>query len=117
MQLNEVRYEDQLPVDGYGPGFFRVAEKIHDGALFLTASGAQSWGGYDDLAPLIQSVDDYDFVFVGTGADIAPVPVATREALDEAGVAIEVMSSPSACRTYNILLSEGRRVALAVLPV
>ncbi|MDG1009736.1 MAG: Mth938-like domain-containing protein, partial [Amylibacter sp.] len=37
--------------------------------------------------------------------------------LSSAGVAIEVMSSPSACRTYNILLSEGRRVALAALSV
>lgn len=117
MQLSEVKYEDQVPVDGYGPGFFRVADQVHDGAMFLTADGAQPWGGYDDLAPLLASVESYDFVFVGTGADIAPVPKAVRTALDDAGVAIEVMSSPSACRTYNILLSEGRRVALAVLPV
>lgn len=117
MQLSEVKYEDQRPVDGYGPGFFRVADQLHDGAMFLTAEGAQSWGGYDDLAPLIGSLGRYDFVFVGTGADIAPLPKPVRVALDDAGVAIEVMSSPSACRTYNILLSEGRRVALAVLPV
>ncbi|HAL76885.1 MAG TPA: hypothetical protein DCM70_09750, partial [Rhodobacteraceae bacterium] len=37
--------------------------------------------------------------------------------LEEAGIGIEVMSSPSACRTYNILLSEGRRIAAALLPV
>ncbi len=117
MKLSEVKYEDQVPVEGYGPGFFRVAEQVHDGAMFLTADGARSWGGYTDLAPLIASIEAYDFVFVGTGADIAPVPRDVRDALDAAGVAIEVMSSPSACRTYNILLSEGRRVALAVLPV
>jgi uncharacterized protein len=117
MQLSEVKYEDQLPVDGYGPGFFRVADKVHDGAMFLTAEGAQPWGGFEDLSPLIASVEAYDFVFVGTGADIAPVPKPMREELEAAGVAIEVMSSPSACRTYNILLSEGRRVALAVLAV
>lgn len=117
MQLSEVKYEDQVPVDGYGPGFFRVADQIHDGAMFLTAEGAKPWGGYDDLAPLIASIDAYDFVFLGTGVDIAPIPRDVRDALDQASVAIEVMSSPSACRTYNILLSEGRRVALAVLPV
>jgi uncharacterized protein len=33
------------------------------------------------------------------------------------GLGVEVMSSPAACRTYNVLLSEGRRVALALLPV
>ncbi|WGI23470.1 Mth938-like domain-containing protein [Amylibacter sp. IMCC11727] len=117
MQLNEVKFEDQVPVDGYGPGFFRVADQVYNGAMFLTAEGVKPWGGYADLTPLIDSVGTYDFVFVGTGADIAPVPKDIRETLENAGVAIEVMSSPSACRTYNILLSEGRRVALAVLPV
>ena len=117
MQMNEVRYENQVPVDGYGPGFFRVQDKVHDGAMFLNAEGPAPWGGYDDLDPLIASKESFDIVFVGTGADIAPLPKAVRETLDEAGVAVEVMGSPSACRTYNILLSEGRRVALAVLAV
>ena len=70
MQLNEVKFEDQVPVDGYGPGFFRVADQVHEGALFLTAEGVTHWGGYTDLTPLIQSVGTYDFVFIGTGADI-----------------------------------------------
>jgi uncharacterized protein len=33
------------------------------------------------------------------------------------GVGVEVMNSPSACRAYNVLLAEGRRVALALIPV
>jgi uncharacterized protein len=40
-----------------------------------------------------------------------------RTTLEEAGIGVEVMNSPSACRTYNVLLSEGRRIALAALPV
>ncbi|MBT8417844.1 MAG: Mth938-like domain-containing protein, partial [Silicimonas sp.] len=32
-------------------------------------------------------------------------------------IGVDVMASPQACRTYNVLLGEGRRVALAVLPV
>ena len=40
-----------------------------------------------------------------------------REALEEAGLGVEVMASPAACRTYNVLLSEGRRVGLALIPV
>jgi uncharacterized protein len=117
MQLTEVRYEDQIPVDGYGPGFFRVGGQVHDGAMFLTADGMVPWGGYDDLEPLFKSKEAYDIVFVGTGVEISPLPKDMRAALDDAGIAVEVMSSPSACRTYNILLSEGRRVVLAALPV
>jgi uncharacterized protein len=45
------------------------------------------------------------------------LPSALKEALDEAGIGVEAMNSPAACRTYNVLVSEGRRVAAALLPV
>ena len=51
------------------------------------------------------------------GAEIAHVPTEFRAALEEAGIGVEVMNSPAACRTYNVLLSEGRRIAVALLPV
>jgi len=50
-------------------------------------------------------------------AEIAHLPVAFRKQLEDAGLGVEAMASPAACRTYNVLLSEGRRVALALLPV
>ena len=53
----------------------------------------------------------------GTGAEIAHIPPRLRSALEGAGLGVEVMASPTACRTYNVLLSEGRRVGLALLPV
>jgi uncharacterized protein len=37
--------------------------------------------------------------------------------MEAAGMGVEVMSSPAACRTYNVLLSEGRRIAVLLLPV
>ena len=37
--------------------------------------------------------------------------------IEDVGVGVEVMSSPSACRTYNVLLSEDRRVAAALFPI
>jgi uncharacterized protein len=117
MQLHEITFEGQPPVDGYGPGFFRVGGVVHNGSLFICKSGASLWDGYSDLAPLIAAGPDYDVIFVGTGAEIAPLPKAVRAALEDAGVPFEVMGSPSACRTYNVLLSENRRVALAALAV
>jgi uncharacterized protein len=56
-------------------------------------------------------------VILGTGAEIALPPRALREAIEAAGMGIEPMASPAACRTFNVLLAEGRRVALAALPV
>lgn len=117
MKLSEVTFGSQPPVDAYGPGFFRVENQPREGALLLSAKGITGWEGLQDPAPLLALADSYDILFVGTGVDIAPLPASLRDTLEEAGVAAEVMSSPSACRTYNILLSEGRRVAIAALPV
>lgn len=117
MRLNEVVYTDAVPVDGYGPGFFRVGGAVVDGAVLVLPSGVSPWGGYEDTEALIAAADGLDVLFVGTGAEIAHVPAAFRDALERLAVGVEAMGSPSACRTFNILLSEGRRVGLAVLPV
>ncbi|WP_420003083.1 Mth938-like domain-containing protein [Arenibacterium sp. LLYu02] len=117
MRLNEVVYTDAQPIDGYGPGFFRVGGKVLEGALLTGPAGSSSWGGYEDVAPLLALVGGTDVLFVGTGAEIAHIPGELRRTLEEAGLGVEVMNSPSACRTYNVLLSEGRRIALAALPV
>jgi uncharacterized protein len=115
MRLNEVRYTDALPVEGYGPGFFRIGGVPRDGAVAILPTGVAAWGGYGDTATLVSA--DIDVLLVGTGAEIAHVPPAFRDALESAGIGVEAMASPQACRTYNVLLGEGRRVALAALPV
>lgn len=117
MRLNEVSYSDAQPVDGYGDGFFRIGGTVHKGAALTSVKGTGPWGGYEDRAALLALAGEIDVLFVGTGAEIAHIPAGLRAALEEAGIGVEVMNSPAACRTYNVLLSEGRRIALAVLPV
>jgi len=117
MRLNEVVFTDAKPVDGYGPGFFRIGGEVFEGAIVALPSGVAPWGGYEDAQTLLDAAKDLDVFFVGTGADIAHLPADLRTKLEDAGVGVEVMASPTACRTYNILLSEGRRVGLALLPV
>lgn len=117
MRLNEVVYTDARPVEGYGPGFFRIGGQVYEGALVVLPTGIAPWGGFDDAQTLLDAVEDIDVIFVGTGPEIAHIPEGLRRALEDAGLGVEVMSSPTACRTYNVLLSEGRRVGLALLPV
>ncbi len=117
MRLNEIDFTDAQPVEGYGPGFFRVGGKALSAPLCLSAKGTSDWGGLEDADTLLKLADDTDVLFVGTGSEIAHLPKDLQSKLDAAGVGVEVMNSPSACRTYNVLLSEGRRVALALLPV
>ncbi|MFO8126101.1 Mth938-like domain-containing protein [Yoonia sp.] len=117
MRLNEIRYNDAVPIDGYGTGFFRVGGKKYDGPLLVLPSGVSPWGGFEDTATILENVADIDVLFVGTGAEITHPPKDFRTTLEDAGIGVETMASPAACRTYNVLLSEGRRVAVALLPV
>ncbi|MGI9388793.1 MAG: Mth938-like domain-containing protein [Boseongicola sp.] len=117
MRLNEVEFTEALPVEGYGPGFFRLGGRVYEAPLVVLPTGVDVWSGLEDTEPLIESANSIDLLIVGTGAEIENIPAAFRETLENAGIGVENMASPQACRTYNVLLGEGRRVALAVLPV
>jgi len=117
MRLNEVVFTDAKPVEGYGPGFFRIAGEVVHGPMICGAQGTLTWGGFVDLDTVLGLKGTVDVIFVGTGAEVAHLPEDFVDALAEVGIAAEGMATPAACRTYNVLLSEGRRIALAVLPV
>ena len=117
IQLTDISFDGLTPIDGYGPGFFRVGGKVLHGAVLITATSARSWGGYEDTAPLLALAGEIDVLFLGTGKTIAHPPPALRDALEGAGIGVEPMATDAAARTYNVLLSEGRRIAAALLPV
>lgn len=117
MRLNETSFSGATPIEGYGPGFFRAGGQVIWGPLLVRASGILPWRGLDDLAPLQTLAGQIDVIFLGMGAEIAYPPAALRDALEPLGLGVEPMSSPTAARSYNVLLSEGRRVAAALLPV
>ena len=117
MQVEEITYDDARPIDGYGPGFFRVGGEVLTGAVIVTATGAKRWAGLEDFAALTGLATQVDVILFGSGATMTGAPAALTRAVEEAGMGLEPMASPSACRSYNILLAEGRRVALAALPV
>lgn len=106
-----------MPVDGYGPGFFRVGGKVHHGAVIVTDKGMAPWAGLSDRDALLALAGSVDVLFLGMGADVAFPPRELTQALEAVGLMAEPMSSPSAARSYNVTLSEGRRVACALLPL
>lgn len=117
MRVTEVRYEGAPPVEGYGPGFFRIAGEVRNGPQALLPSGLVDWSGLPDVAVFLAEADRFDVLFLGMGAEIKPLEPHLRASLEAAGIGVEIMATPAACRTYNVLLSEGRRLAAGLLPV
>ena len=117
MRLTEITFSEAQPIDGYGPGFFRVGVHALQGATLVTPWDAGGWGGLSDTATPLALAGRIDVLLLGLGPQITPVPRAFRDALEAVGIGVEPMSSPAACRTYNVLLGEGRRIAAALLPV
>jgi uncharacterized protein len=117
MRMTEIEFDDAKPVEGYGPGFFRIAGEVIEAPMIVTSTGARPWGGYLDVDSLIAMAGEIDVVFIGTGDEVAYLPKDFRQKLDDAGLGAEAMNSPAACRTYNVLINDGRRVAAALLPV
>jgi len=106
-------------VTGYGPDHIDVNRLRHAGALVLTPDGpVQAWaaGRLDQLqaghfAALL--AHEPEVVLIGTGPTQRFLPPAVTLPLAQARIGFEVMDSPAACRTFNILVAEGRRVVAA----
>ncbi len=73
------------PIEGYGPGFFRIGGQVLRGPCLISPWKAEGWGGLEDTATLLTLADRIDVLFVGTGAEIAHVPPAFRAALEGRG--------------------------------
>lgn len=108
-------------VTGLGPGWVRIDGDEYRGNLVLTPDAVVPGfapGGFaalaeTDFAALL--VHEPDVVLLGTGSKLRfPAPRLTR-ALTAAQVGLEVMDTAAACRTFNILAAEGRRVVAALI--
>lgn len=116
--LTEIAFSGPArPIDGYGPGFFRVDDKVLHGAVLVTPCGARVWAGFEDCAALLALAGQIDVLLLGMGRRVAYADPDLVAQLDAVGIGVEPMDSPAAARSYNVLLSEGRRIAAALLPV
>ncbi|MEW6256387.1 MAG: Mth938-like domain-containing protein [Pseudomonadota bacterium] len=112
----------QVTIDGYSDNFFHFAGMSHAGSILALPSGIRPWAvrSFADvttsaLAPLIAEADAFELLFFGTGRDPAHLPELQKQALRAAGLRFELMPTPAAAATYNVLLGEGRRVAAALV--
>jgi uncharacterized protein len=108
----------------YGPGHFLIGERDWREPVLVTPVVTTAWSiaraedlSLASLDALKQAPAPTELVVLGCGARAVFIAPAVRAELKAAGLALEVVDTGSACRIYNVLLAEGRRVAAALIPL
>lgn len=116
---------DAPSVDAYGDGGFRLSGVRHEGSVLILKDAARPWPvtSLAELTPeslaevIAAGPREVEFVLLGVGPRNAMPPRPVREALSKAGIGLEFMDTPAAARMYNVLTSEGRRLAAALIAI
>jgi len=119
MKIHLAEADGKHLITGYGEGWVQVNQDRHTTAFLMTPEQRLIWNianpkalVEEDFRAVIRLAPEV--FLLGTGPRLKFPPVASLKLLIEAGIGYEVMDTPAACRTYNILMSEGRNVALGV---
>lgn len=125
MDVTPVIPGDRKLIQKYGDGRFQITNESFEGNVIVFPHKVVPWpvdnaGQMDpeSLRAVVEEAAVVDILLVGCGRFMTPIPDALRRHLkDEAGCTMDPMDTGAACRTYNVLLAEERRVAAALIAV
>jgi uncharacterized protein len=117
--------QDRQILQAYGKGGFRVSDTHWAGAVIVFPTRTINWNvatfadfTLEVFTPVAQASDPpIELLLIGTGQRMALLPTKLQAGLRAMGFGIDIMDTGAACRTYNVLIGEERRVAAALLPV
>ena len=122
--MTQPHLPEPVAIEAYGNGGFRFSGMSHNGSLLIVPSGIYSWpvstidkATPDDFSAVWDEADQIGFLLLGTGLIQTWPDQAIESAFSDAGVALEIMQTGAAVRTYNVLLAEKRPVAAALIAV
>ncbi len=124
MEITPLIPEGRQVIESYGDGRFRVSGVPLEGSLLVLPTATFPWPvvdpagiTLDSLSPLLGADPPVEILLVGTGKRLVPLPPMLKAQLRERGIGADPMDTGAACRTYNVLMAEGRRVATALIAV
>ena len=123
MKLHQDQSGALNTVTAYGNGFIEINAERHTGALMLAPEGAiRPWSvrTIEDFGPAAVTellAESPEIILLGTGCEQHFPELSVLAELYRSQTGFEVMSTPAACRTYNILMAEGRQVLAALMPL
>lgn len=119
MKLHLTRAEGRNLFTGYGDGYVSINDERHTRNVVVSPGAIHEWEAetFDALGlPHTQALIalDPEIVILGTGSRLRFPPPQIARAFAAASIGFEAMDTKAACRTYNILMAEGRRVVAAI---
>ena len=122
MDITPAIAKGRQALESYGGGRFRISGQIYEGSVLVLPERCVPWpvSNFDEvslesLEPVL--AEDQGILLLGCGPRIEFVSPDLREAVRARGFVLEAMATGPACRTYNVLMSEERRVAAALIAV
>lgn len=123
MEFNEIKSSSDAFIAGYGDGGFRMGEGRYEGSMLITPEGFYPWDvsvrediSIDNLKPIFDA-SSVEILIIGMGESMAFLPKDISAAFRAKNIAVEVMDTGAAARTYNVLLQEGRQVTAALIAI
>ena len=119
MDITPLVGQEKKTITAYGAGGFSLNQQRHEGSLFICGAFTSEWDGQltaESLIPLLMQCAP-DLFLIGTGKTMLALDPALRAALKAQNIALDVMDTGAACRTYNIVMAEDRRVAAALVAI
>lgn len=124
MDITPVVAADRQLINGYGDLGFTISGVRHEGSVVVFPDRTLSWpiASMDHLAedsfrPILEAETRPGILLLGCGSSMALPPRPLRAFLKAQGVIVEFMDTGAAARTYNVLLTEGRDVAAALIAI
>ena len=116
--------QGRLLVEGYGGGGFELGGVRHRGSILVLQDRVLAWSvniasEIDEAAlhPVLEAASTLEVLLIGSGGRGIALGPDLRQVLRDHGLGVDVMATPAACRTFNILVMEQRAFAAALIAV
>jgi uncharacterized protein len=110
-------------ITAYGAGAFKINGETYTGGIVISPDTVAAWPvtkvediTAECIVPFFM-VNNVEIIIIGCGTNHTPLPPEVSSIFRTHNITVEAMTTGAACRTYNVLLAEGRAVAAALLAV